>query len=1121
MHTARLIAVLLTCLKTADRDLSLKEFDFSSNDVDVIDRQINDDALRWHGELKTNRPRFLNEKGDEIIESYTQILNYLNQHLCGIQTNLNVLYNLIQLAEGENNISKSSAQNLTLLWECLIKLHMGSPYKLVQTQSLKALESILKEAQSNDSISIVQNNVFQKILTNWSWTNSIKFTHLTLFYTVRPIYSEMSEQYEFDDNFLEGITFSLKYRHLYTAGKNLLRILNQVNPAVISDWIAHIFRNNSIFEVRNLIKYWLNDGVDLEEIFVLMRLNERFEILMQSENYIYLRENDFGKFVIFRKLFHKYFMGRSVIDDFVINRMNCEDLSMRTEVFEILILNQITSIKPKNRKNLELICMFLQNNSCTDCAAFRQSIFYNLKKLLQHFINKIATHLEDIDFFFKFLKDNVVSLWHYYQLGNDNYQNIIYAVTIYKIVMDNCVVEETAFSPNRYRVSVSPLAVNKKKMYDYLRKNHIFFYDDVKHFNYLINLIHSEHEDVREIAIELIASHFICGSDNLLYQSYDFLGKAKKYLANPSIKDCYTGPFFVVPFLNAAGAMDSDFNLNSFITEIVGILVVNFTEFQADPLLACKTGKHLFGYIQCLSKIFAMEKMDLPITFGEIINTIKEVCEKFLFFLNSANESNAPSFEIMYASLKIILKSSSVYDDEKIEEDYKYLLLSIWYTLEACSIFSFQIVRYMIKHNHHHENIDVIRNCIDINSTLLIKSCHKGVIEAAGEQLGKIVDLITRSYVLFDFCENDEKSLYTTLIEHLKNLTIEALHPKKLDYQSEMRSQRGLTIMFHALIKNDKTTEKQLFDSVKSEINKCDRVLTLHHLSGLMRDSELTEDMFKHINKLLYNMFLNDDNFQTADWNRRNASLQLFSAIIKRMINQQQFYADDDNKWDSEIHVLISFNIFTDTLRIFLDKITSLDKTVLVMFLELLSNCDADNFCENEDLLNECRTLYWNLFDNSDAKIRLLAAKCFTNSHNFYDEIPNMLPHLIPLLFNTSINENFVHSLILSLNFMIKKYIAHVRFVKPNFRKNKFLAELRSLLIECYENRCKNDNAIVFSYFVRCYLLDLLVYMGFKNEDVIYQNLILKPLAIKGFGFDYFQYKTDKQNVQEIYIELK
>lgn len=427
----------------------------------------------------------------------------------------------------------------------------------------------------------------------------------------------------------------------------------------------------------------------------------------------------------------------------------------------------------------------------------------------------------------------------------------------------------------------------------------------------------------------------------------------------------------------------------------------------------------------------------------------------------------------------------------------------------------------MIMNNHHHENIDVIRNCIDINSTLLIKSCHKGVIEAAGEQLGKTIDLITRSYVRFEFCENDEKALFSTLIAHLKNLTIEALHPKKLDFQSEMRSQRGLTIMFHALIKNDKTMEKLLFDSVKSEIYKCDRVLTLHHLSGLMRDSELAEDMFKHINKLLYNMFLNDDNFQTSDWNKRNASLQLFSAIIKRMINQHQFYADDDNKWDSETHVLISFNIFTDTVRIFLDKIKSLDKTVLVMFLELLSNYDADQFVENEDLINECRNLYWNLFDNSDAKIRFLAAKCFANSHHFYDEIPNMLPHMIPLLFNTSINENFVHSLILSINFMIKKYIAHVRFVKSSFRKNKFLAELRSLLIECYENRCKNDSAIVFSYFVRCYLLDLLIYMGFKTEDVIYQNLILTPLARNGFGFDYFQYKTDKQNVQEIYIELK
>lgn len=204
-------------------------------------------------------------------------------------------------------------------------------------------------------------------------------------------------------------------------------------------------------------------------------------------------------------------------------------------------------------------------------------------------------------------------------------------------------------------------------------------------------------------------------------------------------------------------------------------------------------------------------------------------------------------------------------------------------------------------------------------------------------------------------------------------------------------------------------------------------------------------------------------------------------------------------------------------------KLFDKSSILLVSVLELLSRVEVIGQLEDIRVL---RTHLFKMISFDSEKIRNLAAKSLARFHEFY-EIRETIDHLLPQLFQTT-SENNKHGIVVSILYLLQKYESDVRFTGNASNANDLFDHSKAIVLSYFAEQNS-------SYYVRCYLLNLLLFIGFDIFDDVVLKIIFeckhvtcmddveKHLIHLDAECEYNQVGFDvwKQKVQNVYLNCE
>lgn len=257
----------------------------------------------------------------------------------------------------------------------------------------------------------------------------------------------------------------------------------------------------------------------------------------------------------------------------------------------------------------------------------------------------------------------------------------------------------------------------------------------------------------------------------------------------------------------------------------------------------------------------------------------------------------------------------------------------------------------------------------------------------------------------------------------------------------------------------------------------------LHYLCVLVKDSSLSEDIMPYLEQILELTF---DKINSKEWTTRNASLQLFGSIVPKLTKQKQFFDGEKDEWEPILvtidDILVKMPKFGIFILKHLESSENYSTSSLILFLEFLSKVEVRKSCLNhKEIIEKFNAVFWNLLSHQDDQVRKLSAKCFALFHEFRFELKNLIEICVSLIFK--IREiNFQHGLVLTVFYMLKKYLADSKFME--FDEKFYLEKVRNIFRENFIST-EMEN----SFYLRCYLIDLLILLGFKVDDEIFLEI--------------------------------
>ena len=485
---------------------------------------------------------------------------------------------------------------------------------------------------------------------------------------------------------------------------------------------------------------------------------------------------------------------------------------------------------------------------------------------------------------------------------------------------------------------------------------------------------------------------------------------------------------------------------------------------------------------------------------------IKKIACHFINFF--CDLSTAPSFEHLDKRLTKIISESKV--KNAIDQKPK-LILFIWYTLRSCAELSATLATVVNKNTKPTDEVfkKVMTNCLELNIEILTKCCHKGVIDSASEAIGKIAKIISKEYT--KRCTKPVE-LHALLVTMKKQIFANQRPSSKT---GDVRSSRGLLVMAHEIISSHPPFLKFLMETLlvikpitsfadTQSIRFHPKVLPiqLHLLAELIKDSELVEEMLKYLDFILISTFKAYK--ESKDFVMVNALLQLIGAIVPKIANQKRSILTDDedstSRYEPKTVSVYEFYVkFTYAFRIALLDLSmnmkSLSTTYIIILLEIFSNFEYRNNVEHWSEIESLRQIFHNLMDHECEKIRVLAGRCFAQWHNIDNEMLNVIKKEINKVFSS--DTNLVHSMSYGVRYMIERYESCVMFV-TDFNAADFKASLRTAMLQKFEQvGFPGAN----NFYVRCHLLDFLLFIGFPFNHKICQSLTAETNLSNTFGY--------------------
>lgn len=310
-----------------------------------------------------------------------------------------------------------------------------------------------------------------------------------------------------------------------------------------------------------------------------------------------------------------------------------------------------------------------------------------------------------------------------------------------------------------------------------------------------------------------------------------------------------------------------------------------------------------------------------------------------------------------------------------------------------------------------HDCPELFAVAIEINTDILHRCRHKGAIEAVGLSFGRIVAHVSSSKCLLPAYEQLDLCL-KLLFESITSA-------------SYSRRGAGFSLLILNLIKNDRQPGRSFLQKSLATIFRQlsdDSLLIsvhgafLHYLSVLVNDSSLTQDILPHFNEIIS---LCLEKIESPEWSVRNGALQLFGAIVPKVIGQRQH---SDTKWEPCQYTIEELQATMPKIHAFVEfclgNHRKISRTLLIAVLSFLSNVERRPMSHCE-LTAAIDAHLFRLLSHPFAKVRSLSALCFARLRS-HCEFAELSVKLIGVLFTVH-DPNLQHGILMTLLYFSQK----------------------------------------------------------------------------------------------------
>lgn len=916
----------------------------------------------------------------------------------------------------------------------------------------------------------IAHETFVRIAYTWPWTNRNKYYFLAILFDVHGFGRLMREAGAQLDRaeFLRGLALSLQYRNLISPGQTLAITLTRQDVPEMFALLAWILRDGPRFDALNCLNHWMRCVSGGERVFELLELGSAD--LLSAERFAYLRSDDFERLVLFRACFKKPFAAAALagpIDAIIDGRRidgSSGDIAVKLAQLDVIIANTIA--RPADIvANLALIAAFMRFTMHEECTALRQSILKlvpNLLYLLAPMLRRpdIEPHARE---FFRTLRCEV------FEAGlvdeNAAYQPVVFAVRLYEVIMKTLYGARTDRIIKRFSDDVND------KIKRFLGEDDTWSLQSPENYSRLFALLRSEFDDVRNVTCELLVRFF---------PANDIRAQCEQAVRHTDIHQCGYAQ------LLARVAIGFEGDGASFHHALREIVRTSLTECGQDPLRRMREpGGHLFGGLDAINEFYSRGCVRDDDDVLADVRLAEDIVHVMLGYLQFGGEcadrpaDGSASFERMDESLtSLVARSaySSGSDGTEIESNKQWLLLSLWSSLRAACDLGASIGVHIVATGKYDEDsaTTTVSRCYETCASVLLQCRHKGAIEAAGLALGRLVRAISTKYT-------PESTAYGILLASVQRIFA------IVDKTDTTRRGAGLSIFVHHLVRNERCAQRPLLAAIMrvlltqgtewqatpaANANRDNRLAAvLHFLGSLVKDGELRNVLSAYSAEIFV---LAMATIESHEWTVRNAALQLFGAFVPKLVGQSQFFVNELS-WQPVYTVYGDVRLKMGALH---ERIVALLRQCtrpsvrLVTLLELLGRIEVLDVPDDVDA--ELRALFYRFLHYDSEKVRTLAARCLARFHQWYEvaEFVRIHLRLLPQLRSV----NFQHGVVRTVEFMLLKWASDGRYMQmTDADRRPLFEEVRELLLEM---RLK-----VSSYFLRCYLFDLMRLVGCELNE--------------------------------------
>lgn len=285
--------------------------------------------------------------------------------------------------------------------------------------------------------------------------------------------------------------------------------------------------------------------------------------------------------------------------------------------------------------------------------------------------------------------------------------------------------------------------------------------------------------------------------------------------------------------------------------------------------------------------------------------------------------------------------------------------------------------------------------CARLPVSVLLRCRHKGAIEAAGAALQQVVRTLT------DQSDVELRQLPHRLLTEFLHLLLEGSTAKGT---SVSRRSAGMAILVHRIVLGDQQPDKPLLHECISslfnllECSACQRSVedaqhdlpqtqALHFLRTLVADAALRVAMSPYLGQAALFCFRN---LNSPLWSTRNASLQLFGALVPKIVGQGKNASDSEEEDDSIVgcislgDLIVRFAPLCELLLEILESSAGRTDLLqshgeLIPALSLLARLSVSEITSwSSQHIKMFKSAFLHLLSSPIATVRSLAAKGFS-----------------------------------------------------------------------------------------------------------------------------------------------